>query len=948
MAFPQSPLGVKVQLNLAGLGWTDVTRYDASTRLLQDTGVTISRGKSDTDDRVGASTCTWSWLDPNGVYSNDNPRSPYFGILPRNTPVRVLVPRATAALLIVDVNDAAQSRTVDKAALDVVGDLDLRIDIEPARFRRWDNDGTTHVMQLVGKYTTPNRSWVLRLRNNGLVEYLWSTAGTGANQTVSTVALPTTGRIAIKVFHDVDNGAAGNTVTFSTASSINGSYTVLGAPVVSAGITTIFSGTADVEIGSVNNAQVNGTAFRNFVGRVYGFQMRNSAGTLVATPDFSAQANGTTSFSDGLGNTWTNSGVAEITSNDYRFYGELSAPAQEPDSTGRATKVNVEASGLIRRLTTNSTPLQSPIYRNFNTYTPSGWWPGEDGSGATQASSAVTGADAAPITDITFSGYDSGLAGSAGVMTLGSTGPVFTGVAKAGAPSAEAHFYAYYKFPSVPLSAQTMFTIYGDGAVKKWEWIPDATGYTTKGYDSTGVQTVTKSTAFGAGAEPDKWLGFHLQITQNGANVDIKVEWHVVGTGTFYTQNIVGTLSVAGTVGRFTSVVVQGIAALSGVKMAHLLLTSNTTNRIFFDPIFSAYSKGYVGETAAARFIRICLEQGIQSVIVGTATDTELMGAQPIDEVMNILYQTAEVDGGYLSEARDQLALVLRTRSSMLNQYGLPLSITVSKHLSDTLKSTPDDLNIKNDVTVNRTNGGSARAVLESGAMSVLAPTAGGIGRVPDEVTINNYVDTRLPALAQWRLFRGTWPEARYPTVKISLHRSPYTYGSAIFNLASSTDLADYLSVSDLPVYLPPDPLEFMVQGVTEEISAFNWDISWNTSPYGIFKANEMSTVVGEESRLDGTTTLLKAAITSTATSFVIKTPITSQPWADTTSFTAEFPISAKIGGEKMTFTAITAPTSVGGFWEQTVTATRSVNGIVKAQIILAPVFLFRANYLTL
>jgi hypothetical protein len=952
MAFPQSPLGTKVQLQISGV-WTDATRYDTQTKVLQDRGVTINRGRGTVQDRTPASVCSWTWQDPNGIYVNDNPRSPYYGILPRNTPVRVYVPRATPALLIVDVNDGARSSTPNNAAYSIVGDLDIRIEFEPVRFRRWGSN-TNRLQILCSKFGAGgNRSWWVRLREDGIISIAWSVDGTTSSSVSSTSPLPTTGRIAVRIQVDVDNGAAGNTTTFATASTINGTYAALGSPVVRAGVSSIFASTQPIELATAASGALDGITnglTDNFIGRIYGFQLRDSAATLVTSPDFTAQTTGATSFADAQGRTWTNAGVAEITNADYRFYGELSAPKQRPevsnDGVGKAVFIDAEAGGIIRRLTANATPLMSPIYRNFNTYTPSGWWTGEDDSGALYAASAVAGSDPAQITDITFSGYDSGLAGSAGTMTLGGTGPLFVGIAKAGVASTEAHFYGYFKFPSVPLSQQTLFTVYGDGAVKRWDWTVDATNYNLKGYDSSGTQTVTKTLAFGAGAEPNGWIGYHLQVTQNGGNVDIKSEWHAVSVGLFYTQNSVGTLSVAGTVGRFTKVVMQGVAALSGVKVAHLMLTTNTTTRAFLSTAYAAYSKGYAGETADARFIRVCTEQGIQPVMIGSSGDSEAMGAQPIDEVMNVLYQCAEVDGGQLTESRDQLALQYRTRTSLTNQYGLALSYTVGKHLSAALVSTPDDLNVKNDVTLNRVNGSSARAVLESGPMSVLPPSQGGIGRVPDSPDINNYLDSRLLALAQYALGKGTWPEARYPSVKIGLHRSPFTASSSLYLLAGNTDVGDYFSISDLPQFMPPDAINLMVEGYLEELHAFTWDITYNTSPYGYWRANEFSTVTGEELRADSyldstgaTQTQLAAGVTSTATSLSIKTlsgPLLSIDVAD-------YPADVLIGGERMTFTAVTGSTS-----PQTATATRSVNGIIKAQTINTGLRVFQSFYSSL
>jgi hypothetical protein len=67
------------------------------------------------------------------------------------------------------------------------------------------------------------------------------------------------------------------------------------------------------------------------------------------------------------------------------------------------------------------------------------------------------------------------------------------------------------------------------------------------------------------------------------------------------------------------------------------------------------------------RFARICTEQGITGILVGLSGNSEAMGPQPIDQVMNILQECQAVDGGQLREARDQLALEYLTRTSLIN-----------------------------------------------------------------------------------------------------------------------------------------------------------------------------------------------------------------------------------------------------------------------------------------
>src|SRR4051812_31530364 len=100
--------------------------------------------------------------------------------------------------------------------------------------------------------------------------------------------------------------------------------------------------------------------------------------------------------------------------------------------------------------------------------------------------------------------------------------------------------------------------------------------------------------------------------------------------------------------------------------------------------------------------------------------------------------------------------------------------------------------------------------------MSTLDPTLGGIGRVESAPEINNYLDTRLQALAQYMLGLSTWPDARYPTVQLALHRSSaFAFYDAAFTLAANTDVGDIFGITNLPIFLPPDALVLMARGMT-------------------------------------------------------------------------------------------------------------------------------------
>lgn len=196
--------------------------------------------------------------------------------------------------------------TPDAAPLDIVGDIDIRVDTAPADW----TPPTTNMTLISKRGGAGARSYRLQILTTGAIALSWSNDGTAVLTDTSTVA-PTIadgGRLVIRATLDVDNGAAGHTTTFYTAPTLSGPWAVLGAPVVTAGVTSIFSSAAPVEIGSFN-----GGAAEMFTGIIYAAEVRDGiGGSLVASPDFGAQSAGTTTFTDSSGRPWTVNGAALI------------------------------------------------------------------------------------------------------------------------------------------------------------------------------------------------------------------------------------------------------------------------------------------------------------------------------------------------------------------------------------------------------------------------------------------------------------------------------------------------------------------------------------------------------------------------------------------------------------------------------------------------------------
>jgi len=191
--------------------------------------------------------------------------------------------------------------TPDNAALDLVGDVDLRVDMAPAQ---WPpvSDQT-----VIGKYAdaTNNRGYRLDVTTTAKLRFTWSTNGTNNFSLTSSIPVDIIGgeRIIVRATLDADNGAGGHTVTFLTSTgSINnvGPWLPLGIAQVGVGVTSVFSNTAALEVGARNGGN------NRFIGNIFAAQVRSSiGGTTVANPSFITQPPGTTNFVDSAGRTWT-------------------------------------------------------------------------------------------------------------------------------------------------------------------------------------------------------------------------------------------------------------------------------------------------------------------------------------------------------------------------------------------------------------------------------------------------------------------------------------------------------------------------------------------------------------------------------------------------------------------------------------------------------------------
>jgi len=879
-----------VELGIGG-EWVDVT---ASDRVLARDTITITRGRADWSSRVSPSTAALTLRNVDGRFSPRNPNSPYYGQLTRNTPLRVRIEGQTRTLDTFTrtetaswgVNDLGQEYSM------LTGSSDFSV------------TGTRGRVSV----PTPNVSRFVYVLGPADVDQTITVVGpvlaTGADLKAGICARLT----------DADNFYSAQ-LQFNTDATM---YLELNKEVLNV-VSIIATDTT--------------TGLTHVAGTLYKVRFQLLGSSLRAKCWLAADAEpapwnieATDTDHSGPGGVGarcrSSSGNTnahpltfdfdDFTSPDARFVGEVSEWPARWDLSGTDVSVPIVASGILRRLGQGASPLRSPLTRG--TLAINGlvaYWPMEEESGATQFTAAVGGSPVKGVVFTPAAATEPGLDGSLPVATIGTGARLSAQVTGTGA-AGEWLMRAVVYIPTAPAAAMRLLEWHTTGTAQGWHIRIDPAGTDSldlQAFDADNVNILTAVFTVDLDDLYGKWFMIEAGATQVGANID----YHLV-----YRSADGDAFGTTGTLNSRTAGVPKSIALIGDAEYRCGHVSVYDENPGFFDsPAIADLLGGRAGETAVDRATRLCQEEGVPLVVVGTSAGSELLGAQRVATLVELLQDAAEADGGILFEPRDALAVGLRTRASLYSQ--TPAVEVGYTDLSPSLEPVDDDQLIRNDVTVKRFNGSEARAVRETGPLSVLPPPDG-VGRYDESVSLNIETDERLEQVAAWRRHLGTWDEARYPQIPV---RVPYVANPGLAADLARLDIGDVLTVDNPPAWLPPDLIEAMAHGYVERLGthAHLWELTFNCTPAAPFTVGFYNDGV---SRYESSgTTRAGSVITSTQTSITLTIATGTPFW---TTDAGHFPFDINIGGERMTVTDIDAPAGQ----TQLFTVTRSVNGVVK------------------
>jgi hypothetical protein len=337
---------------------TSVITTGAATSFTAVTGQTVTINRS-TSGRKTVAVTQPTWLFGTDDYMEVNNR---YMAKPDGTGNYLYLPGVSS-------NNAS---TPDAAALDVTGDIDIRVKVA------LDDWTPAAVTTLVSKWISTQQSYIFSVQTNGVLKLEWSSTGSNSLSRTSTVATGVTdGAIKwVRAILDVDNGASGHDVIFYTSDD-GITWTQLGTTVTTAGTTSIFASTRQLEIGTVQGIYdiARGKFFRaqvlNGIGGtvVFDANFEESITSLLQTSFTESSTNGATVTINRSGSAFRSAGVIDA--------GYLYPGATNTFSNSTTDFLNFGATDsftVVAVVKQWATPVGTGAYLNKSTLANNGYW----------------------------------------------------------------------------------------------------------------------------------------------------------------------------------------------------------------------------------------------------------------------------------------------------------------------------------------------------------------------------------------------------------------------------------------------------------------------------------------------------------------------------------------------------------------------------------------------
>ncbi|GAB3656439.1 hypothetical protein [Glycomyces tarimensis] len=192
--------------------------------------------------------------------------------------------------------------TPSHPSLQITGNIQVRARLSPVS---WTNG--VQAIASIYSTSTDQRSWQWVIQADGLLRINASTDGLSAFSDPATATV--TGNDVYAGFTLLlDNGLGEHETKFEIAPSWTGPWTQLGATITGPSLASLFTSTEPLVVGATDGGNMN-----PFQGVIHELRVWDGIdGTLTTDPDFTGHPQGTPSFQDSTGKTWTVHGTAVL------------------------------------------------------------------------------------------------------------------------------------------------------------------------------------------------------------------------------------------------------------------------------------------------------------------------------------------------------------------------------------------------------------------------------------------------------------------------------------------------------------------------------------------------------------------------------------------------------------------------------------------------------------
>lgn len=796
--------------------WTDVTEY-----VRQSEPVQITRGRSDEADTSQPAECQITFDNTDGSFSlaGDSPNWPH---VRRGVPVRVRVPGLVDGLYLHG-RDAPGSYMlgggIESPApwTPTADDLDIRFEIDPSTWR------PTNFWPIAGQWIggSGDDMWIIRVLVNGQPEFGWSPDGTAQFKHAAPPIAEDAGRVALRVTLDVDDGAGGHVITWYTADSIDGPWTVYDSE-TRTGTTSVHPSSQFVAIGATSDTTLEFTNEAYYRGMVHDLEVRDGIdGPVAVDPGLSDTDPWPGPYLGPDGNQWAPYEAAEIVGG-VLFVGNANGFTPGWSLSGKDRVVRCNASGSLRRVERRRQPLESAMRHGMPEayYRMAAYFPLEDGDRAEAFTSGLPNSRTVLNRRGETNAADfEGFPGSAPVVSV-DAGSIDGAIPEYEVANNATHVAFLLHVPEDGMhdtedSLVLRVSTRPSGVYSRWDV------HVTPG----GDLRVKVYDWFGNEYPGDEWLStgwdlngrsgvFAWEMLRGVLEGQISLYFHELHD-TVRTDAMTYVMSAAQPV---EFVQLGDRRHSNGAAFGHVMVAPDS---VYLDSMVTLM-EGHAGETATDRMVRLANENGVYLKTIGASSVP--MGPQPIDTFMNAIRECERADMGVLFDGADPgLRYVARSMRESVEA-----TVTLDAAAGDVapeFEPVHDDQGIVNRFTATQVDGSAVTVERTDGPVGTTA-----VDVYAEDRDLNVNAIGPLRDYAAWRVHLGTNPDYRYPSVSCNLRASPRH--AAAWLRAMPSARVDVLNPRAAFPHIPDGTIHLLTEGTETNIGPYAWTVTAQASDY--------------------------------------------------------------------------------------------------------------------